>query len=499
MKKILFLPLFFIFGCTLSEIEVKPLPPSDLILKMVSKDLIELTWTDNSTNETGFKIERKIDSGNFVEIGSTGKDVTIFSDREIILNTNYAYRIYSLNNEGKSISYSNEATIKTINFPTLTTTTPTEVTFNSAKSGGLITLDGGSPVNARGVVWNTIINPTVSLPTKTINDNNNQSGFESLITDLEPNVRYYLRAYATNAAGTGYGDEILFTTRPAPILPSVSTTSVTEITVSSAKSGGTITLDGYASITAKGIVWSTTTSPTIALSTKTIDGNGPEIFQSSITGLRPSTKYFVRAYATNSVGTSYGNEVSFFSPFVFNTVIGVNGRIWLDRNLGASQVATSSTDNASFGDLYQWGRRNDGHQLRSSGSITNLSSTDQPNHGDFIFVSNSPWDWRSPQNNNLWQGLNGTNNPCPTGFRIPTEVEWDLERSSWSTNSSVGAFASPLKLPMAGVRNGPNTSGQYWSSSISGTKVRDLLIDSSNAYMNANDRARGFSVRCIKD
>ena len=97
------------------------------------------------------------------------------------------------------------------------------------------------------------------------------------------------------------------------------------------------------------------------------------------------------------------------------------GKIWMDRNLGATQVATTTTDQASYGDLYQWGRRADGHQCRTSPTTVTLSSVDQPAHGDFILAPNAPYDWRSPQNANLWQGVNGVNNPCPSGYRLPTD------------------------------------------------------------------------------
>ena len=108
------------------------------------------------------------------------------------------------------------------------------------------------------------------------------------------------------------------------------------------------------------------------------------------------------------------------------------GKTWMDRNLGASQVATSSTDAASYGDLYQWGRRADGHQCRTSPTTATLSSVDQPAHGNFILAPNAPNDWRSPQNTNLWQGVSGVNNPCPSGYRIPTETELNNERLSWT-------------------------------------------------------------------
>jgi len=182
------------------------------------------------------------------------------------------------------------------------------------------------------------------------------------------------------------------------------------------------------------------------------------------------------------------------------------GKIWMDRNLGATQVATSSTDAASYGDLYQWGRGADGHQIRTSGTTSNLSSTDAPGHANFILPPDSPYDWRSPQNTNLWQGVSGVNNPCPAGYRIPTDTELDAERASWSSQNAAGAFASPLKLPVAGLRYYSNgslgsvgSSGYYWSSTVSSTSSRLLNFFSAFAVMDALNRAYGGSVRCLKD
>jgi len=182
------------------------------------------------------------------------------------------------------------------------------------------------------------------------------------------------------------------------------------------------------------------------------------------------------------------------------------GATWMDRNLGASQAATSSTDVDSYGDLYQWGRAADGHQCRTSATTSTLSSSDQPGHGDFILAPNSPRDWRSPQNVNLWQGVNGLNNPCPSGYRLPTVAELDAERSSWSSNTSTGAFASLLKLPLAGFRSDSDgslysvdTLGRYWSSTIFSTNSRLLRFSSSPADVGSNPRAFGYSVRCLKD
>jgi len=186
----------------------------------------------------------------------------------------------------------------------------------------------------------------------------------------------------------------------------------------------------------------------------------------------------------------------------------ITGKTWMDRNLGASRAATSSTDTLAYGDLYQWGRGADGHQCRNSGTTTTLSTTDQPGHGNFILAPNYPYDWKSIQNDSLWQGVNGINNPCPSGYRIPTSTELDAERTSWNLNNINGAFNSALKLTLSGNRDYNNglqynlaSYGLYWSSSKTGifSIYLNLNFAANNAYLSYSSRAASFSVRCIKD
>ena len=182
------------------------------------------------------------------------------------------------------------------------------------------------------------------------------------------------------------------------------------------------------------------------------------------------------------------------------------GRVWMDRNLGAFRVAQSEDDYQAYGWMYQWGRLADGHEMPHSPTTTTLSSGNVPGHGDFITTSLSPYDWRDEPNDDLWQGVSGINNPCPAGFRLPTETELEIERASWSSNNSAGAFASPLKLVLAGNRNystgtvSPGGSvGSYWSSTVNGSYALILNFGGAHTIMGSSFRAFGLSVRCIKD
>jgi uncharacterized protein (TIGR02145 family) len=222
-------------------------------------------------------------------------------------NTLYYVRAYATNNGG--IAYGNQRTFTTLdNPPSVTTTDVTNILLSTATSGGTVT--SGATVTARGICWSTATNPTTANSHTT--DGSGTGMFVSNLTGLTANTLYYVRAYAINNEGIGYGNEVTFTTLLNPILPSVITTNVTSITALTAASGGNVISDGGATVLLRGVCWSIVSNPTTT-DNKTIDGGGTGTFTSSITGLIPNTTYFVRAYATNSVGTIYGNERSFTS------------------------------------------------------------------------------------------------------------------------------------------------------------------------------------------
>ena len=225
----------------------------------------------------------------------------------LIQSTKYYIRAYATNVVGTA--YGNEVSFTSQNgLPVLTSTTVSSILAFSGTSGGNISADGGKTVTARGICWSLNSNPTIELTTKTIDGAGNGS-FVSYMTELAANTRYYIRSYATNSIGTSYGNEISFITQNGVI--SLTTASITNLMALSSTSGGIITTDGGTPVITRGICWSINPSPTIELATKTIDGSGIGSFVSNLIGLAASTKYHIRSYATNAVGTCYGNELNF--------------------------------------------------------------------------------------------------------------------------------------------------------------------------------------------
>lgn len=243
----------------------------------------------------------------------------------LAVNTTYYVRAYATNQQ--DTYYGEEKSFSTTSgLPTVTTKDITSIAPLSATGGGNVTSDHGFPVTARGVCWSTVSNPT-------INDAHTTNGtgmgeFNSAISGLQNSTTYHVRAYATNSKGTAYGEDKSFTTTSGII--TVTTNSVTGIGPSGATCGGnaTVTGDNNLPITAKGVCWGTGHNPTVS-NTHTNDGTGPGAFTSTISGLTVNTLYYVRAYATNQLGTYYGDEKSFTTavglPAVTTTEPTLNG------------------------------------------------------------------------------------------------------------------------------------------------------------------------------
>jgi uncharacterized protein (TIGR02145 family) len=498
-----------------------------------------------ATNESGFSGlpgGLRNDAGEFSGLGESG---VWWSSAELDVNGAKALILGILNinvfrggfYEGNGASVRclrDTVSISSKTVPTISTTAVDSIKTTTAHSGGSVTSDGGCTITSRGVVWSTSQNPTISLSTKT-SDGTGTGSFSSNLTGLIANTTYYVRAYATNCSGTAYGSEVSFTTTAATTLPTLTTTAADSIKTTSARSGGNITSDGGCTITARGVVWSTSQNPTIALSTNTSDGTGTGSFSSNLTCLNPNTTYYVRSYATNCLGTAYGNEVSFTTtvasqgvsclgvPTVtdidgntYNTVqIGTqcwtkenlrvtkysdgaiipldtsggtvgngSGETWLNRFSGARTIyAHSQSDLATYGYLYNW--------YAAKGIATS--------------------------------GSTSYKNLCPSGWHVPTEEEWttvithlggenlaggkmkSTGTSLWiSPNGGASNESGFTGLPGGNRANNGwfgslGYSGLWWSSSED--KYISLYFEGCFVRKGSftGGHSNGFSIRCLKD
>ncbi len=312
---VLFTAVIFFTACTKDDQDVKLAP------KLSTAQLLSVT-SDGAT-VVGYVIAQ---GDGFVERGvcyNTATAPTVANSKAIYTGattgatfnvpmtglayaTTYYVRAYATDANGVTV-YGEEFTFTTLPVvPTLQTAAITDITGNSASSGGMVLVDGGALVTVHGVCFGT--NPAPTIADSKTSDGKAAGPYVSALTSLKGNTKYYVRAYATNSAGTGYGPEVTFTTLVDK--PVVTTTAISGLTKVSAVTGGDVTYDGGGTVTTRGIAWGTTADPTIA-GTVIDGGTGLGAFVSTITGLTKNTTYHVRAYATNSVGTAYGADVTF--------------------------------------------------------------------------------------------------------------------------------------------------------------------------------------------
>jgi uncharacterized protein (TIGR02145 family) len=398
--------------------------------------------------------------------------------------------------------------------PELKTIDVIDLTGGTANCGGIINSDGDSPIIVRGICWSTGPTPTTS-DNKTI-DGSGSGSFTSSLKGLTPNTKYNVRAYATNNSGTGYGNLMTFTTLPLPVLI---TYNVLNVTIHDALGGGGVSLDGGSPIKARGICWSTETTPTIS-NNFTSDGTGTGDFSSSLNGLMQDTKYFVRAYATNTSGTGYGNTLTF-------TTLPENGKIVKDIDNNVYHTVTIG---------YQvWLKENlNTTHYRNGEPIPNRQDSItwyKEQSGAYCEYGNLPANGQTYGKLYNWYAVNDPRNLCPTGWHVPIVADWEIlitflggkqvaggklketGTSHWLTPNTGATNETEFTALPSGYRIGiyqshPLPRAQFesmgkatyfWTYSL--LNKTTYLIQFSSGYLNdyIAEKNQGLPVRCIRD
>ena len=260
--------------------------------------------------------------------------------RNLMGNTTYYVRAYAKNSKGTAYGEEKHFTTLDYDLPEVTTADITDIAQTTAKGGGEVISDGGTIVTERGICWGSSHNPTIH--NHKVEAGQGLGGFDRAFSGMSAHTKYYVRAYATNSRGTAYGNEVSFTTLAD--LPTVSTRSVTNITTTTAKGRGTVVIDGGAPVTERGICWGSSHNPTVANHCSS-GGMGTGEYTVDMTGLQPHTTYYARAFATNSSGTQYGDEVSFSTLAV--SVPGVTTSVV--TNIGRTSASCGGSVNSDGG------------------------------------------------------------------------------------------------------------------------------------------------------
>lgn len=403
---------------------------------------------------------------------------------------------------------------KKATIPALTTAAVTDITLNTAISGGTITSDGGEDILEKGVCWSTSANPTIA--DSRTSDGTGSADFVSNLVGLAEGTSYYVRAYASNSVGTAYGNELTFST--GQVTGAVlTTTEASAVTPTTATTGGNVTDAGGGTVTARGVCWGTSQHPTIA-GNKTVNGSGVGVFTSSLTGLSNGTVYYYRAYATNSSGTTYGEQMQFITPVadiegnIYATVV-IGTQVWMAENLKTTKYNDDSaipnvTDGTEWigltTDAYCWAQNNE--------------ATFKPLYGGLY----------------NWYAV-GTEKLCPTGWHVPTDAEYSAmeislgmtaEQASatdWRGTDQGKQMKNTTGWPTG--ENGTNTSGfsalpagyrsyitgnsegiglitYFWTATDLDENIavyRRMDGGSDQVFRSGTYKRAGKSVRCVKN
>lgn len=424
---------------------------------------------------------------------------------DLKVNTTYYVKAYAFN--GTKTSYGNELIVR-VTDPMVVTSNIVSITPNTASVNARLL--SSQPVKERGVCWSTASQPTIS--SYKLSDEVGSENYALQLTALKPATLYYVRAYALVESGVIYGNQISFTTKDKfPV--SITTFDVTEVNNTSAMSGGMILSDGGMQITQRGICWSKNSYPTID-DKFTNDGAGVGSFTSTLKGLEIGTTYYVRSYAINSEGVSYGNETYFRTtqptsgeaPLIYD----VNGNSYKTVYIGTQRWMSQNLKASTF---------NDGASIPM---VTDNSKWESLKTAAWCYFNNDASTNNSKGKLYNWyvfdESTVGNKNICPTGWHIPSieEIEMllsyvgtDAQKlksvSGWSLGS--GTNQSGFNGLPVGYRAtngnfyGAGQMGVFWSKSeVYSYDARILELNTDNYPQTfREDKRNGYSIRCVKD
>ena len=521
---ICFIVLILAFLSCKKELPKEKVPPqfssitfSNILYASTNVEILITSLSGGTISEKGVYLSTNSNpSDKDIKVIDTSNNSTkiSLSLNDLSPNTQYYVKGYAITEFGIGFSEVKSFTTNNLGEPIINTLPINTITNNSAQSGGNIISNGGSNITQSGICWSTNNNPTLTDSKTT--DGTSSGNFTSQLSGLQAGTTYYVRAYATNSKGTSYGNEISFKTGKIQI----NTLSVNIISLNSIVSGGSITSDGGFLITAKGLCWSTSVNPTIS-DNKTNDGIGMNEYTSILNGLQNETTYYLRAYATNTNETAYGNLISFKiqkpanGPIIsdiegnkYKSVI-IGTQTWMAENLKVSEYDNGKAPPFNFiintTDNTQWT------------FLTYGSSCDYNNN-----YSNST------KNGKLynWLAVIPSNNICPTGWHIPTDAEWtvltdylggenvaggkmkEVGFTSWNSPNTDASNASLFSgLPsgyrdLSGGYTGLGNIGYWWSSTETDNKnvyCRKIEYNNGTFTKTQKNKNSGLSVRCLKD
>lgn len=444
---------------------------------------------------------------------STKDTVAVLDIPSLQPNTQYYVRAYAVNKVG--VAYSEELVFKTYALPEVRTEEVADIQVNTVLLSATLVFDGNDTATVKGFCWSDKAEPTIDGDH--IAEDTTSAHYTYLLPELLPATEYHVRAYAKNKIGVAYGEEKTFTTSKEIVSPTVTTAAITQITETTAVAGGNVTSDGGASVTERGVVYATTQNPTTNNS-KVTSGTGTGSFTCNLTDLQPNTTYYVRAYATNEVGTAYSEEVSFTTKEVsVSDPTGTeNGYAYVDLGLSVKWATCNVGANnpEDYGDYFAWGETTtkatydwSTYKYCNGSSSTLTKYCNKSSYGNNGFTDNKTQLELSDDAAYVnWGGA----------WRMPSDAEWTELREqctwTWTTQNGVDGRKVTSKtngnsifLPAVGYRYdsslyGEGRYGYYWSSSLyTGYPYYAwyVRLDSGSVGRNYYLRYDGFSVRPV--